>query len=476
MLRTKYDWGFHTEQKTACRAQVNGCYWPRGKMLGGSSSINGMIYVRGTDRDYNRWAAAGNIGWDYESVLPYYKKSEANQYQPFVAYQNGRYHNANGPMKIDFFGDYYESDKIFFEAAKERGVPFGDDINADKHLGYLNAQGTIFQGRRVSTAHAFLIPAMHRPNLRIIKHAFVKKILINDQNRAYGVKFTIKGKKKMKAFAKKEVILSAGTVQSPVLLMISGIGPKKHLEKHNISMKADLQVGKNVMDHVIVNAFFAFNPTETVSTSQFDGIYNFAIYNTGYLVSGRMLSAFVNSKNDSSYADIQFYPIYFTRNTLSSYLDDMEYNENIKQTLNKVNENYDVAVIRINLLVPKSKGQILLRSKSACDPPIIKPNYLSENEDMATLVRALKEQIAYSSTKSYRSNGGHFIKIPLDDCDGLKYMSQEYLECYIRSFSYTDYHPVGSSKMGPKYDRSAVVDPQLRVYQIDGLRQIDAGM
>lgn len=476
MQKTKLDWEFYAKSQFACRANTGQCYWPRGKMLGGTSSINGMVYVRGTDRDFNRWASYGNPGWEWENVLQYFKKSEANQYGPFVAYRNGLYHNANGPMKIDFFGDATDTDKIFFQAASENGIPFIDDINADKHLGYVNLQGTIAQGRRQSTAKAFLIPAKNRKNLHIIKHALVDKIIMDKNNRAYGVRFKIDGKHKMKAFARKEVILSAGVVMSSVLLMLSGIGPKEHLEELNIPVRADLAVGKNLLDHISTTTFLSFDPIEMPASSEYDSTYNLAVHNTGSLVSTRMLSAYINTKNDSAYADIQFYPIYFPRNSIGSFLDSIKYKEEIKQQLVEINRNYDVGAIRTSLLTPKSTGRIYLKSKSIHDKPIIDANYLTNEEDVAILNRAVRQQISFVNTRAYTNNGARFIKLKLDDCDRFKYLSDDYLNCYIQYFTNTDYHPVGTSKMGPKNDSSAVVSPRLLVYNTTRLRQIDAAM
>lgn len=476
MQGSKFDWKFHAQSNVACKAHKYGCDWPRGKILGGSSGTNGLIFVRGNDRDFNRWAAAGNFGWDWENVLYYYKKSEGNQYEPFVAYKNGRYHSATGPLKIDFLGESTKTDEIFLNAGKEFGITYVDDINADVALGFTNIQGTIYQGRRVSTAKAFLIPAMNRPNLHIIKHALVEKILLSNENRAYGVKFTINGKHKMKAFAKKEVVLCAGAVMSPVLLMLSGIGPKRHLQKHNIPVKADLAVGKNLIDHIVVTTFFTFNPIETEPTSPFDSTFNFAIHNTGPLIFGNILAANVNTRNDSAYPDFTFYPIYFTRNTVGAFLDSQNYNDKVKQQLNEINVKHDVVVVRSSYLAPKSRGRICLKSNSVHDKPTIKPNYLKDSDDVMSLIRAIKLQLSFLDTKAYRERDARFIKINLNDCDGVEFLSDNYLKCYLRYFTSTDYHPVGTSKMGPKTDRTAVVSPKLLVYNVKGLREIDAGM
>lgn len=309
-----------------------------------------------------------------------------------MSYDNGRYHSASGPMKIDFFGNLIDTDKIFIDAALENGLTFIDDINADKTNGYLNLQGNTLNGRRQSTAKAFLIPAKNRPNLHVIKHALVKRILINNRNRAYGVKFTYKGKT-MKAFARKEVILSAGTIMSPMLLMLSGAGPQEELQKHKIPPTAVLTgVGKNLYDHPVVRLFFTFNPTETKPSSPFDDIYQFAIHNSGALASFRNVGGFLNSKNNSKYADILFFHAYFTRynSGFESYMKSERFNDDVLQQLLTLNRNNDVAVVSIVLEQPKSNGYIQLNGTRVCQNPIIRPEYFSQNEDIETMLRIHK--------------------------------------------------------------------------------------
>lgn len=458
---------------------MDDCFWPRGKMLGGTSSMNLMLYVRGFDRDYNRWASAGNTGWSYEDVLPFFKKSESNQWDPFVRYSNGRYHSKSGPLKVSFYGETSDFAKIFYEAGSERGIPFIEDINADKHHGFVNLQGTVFGGRRQSSAKAFLIPAMNRTNLHIIKHAFVRKILISKTNQAYGVQFDINSKT-YTAYANKEVILSAGAVMSPVLLMQSGIGPRKHLEENNIPCKVDLPVGFNLMDHIYTLVLFEFNPTPTMPTKDLDSIYNFAIHNKGSLTSPgtAQLSSFINTTDSSSYPDTQMLHFFHTQNssTLTNYIKVRKFKKVIADTLLEKTQNHNIGAIVVSLLQPKSRGNIRLNGKSPYNKPIIEPNYFSHYDDMRTMIRAVRQQISYVNTTSFRNNGGAFLRFPLDECDKFDYLSDDYLECYINYFATTEYHPVGTCKMGPKSDPSSVVDPELKVHNVKGLRTVDASM
>lgn len=472
------DWQFNANSARACQAQLVGCLWPSGKMLGGSSSINGMVYVRGNKLNYDHWSELGNAEWDYESVLADFKKTENNQNASFVSYENGRFHSNTGPIKIDIFGKFTATDRIFIDAALENGVPLVSDINADKTSGYVNLQGTIFNGRRQSVAKAFLVPADSRPNLHVIKNALVHKILINNHNQAYGVQFDYNGKI-MKAFAHKEVILSAGAVMSPVLLMLSGIGPQSELIKHKIETKKYLNgVGKNLYDHLVVETFFTFDPTKRPQSSENDGMHRFAINEAGPFISLRQVSGYLNSKNDSKYADIQFYHAYFERNSSEFvfFIKSKRFNEDAMKQLLSLNENHDVAVVFIVDLQPKSSGYINLNGASISNKPIISPEYFSQREDMETMLREVKRQISFTESKSYRAHGGQFAWLPLKFCQQFEMMSDAYLECYIQQFTGTAYHYAGTCKMGPSTDSEAVVDSQLRVYGVDALRVIDGSM
>lgn len=443
-----------------------------------------MFYVRGTPRDYNRWAELGNPTWDWETALKYFKKSERNQVEHFVKTQNGKYHNDNGPMIVDFHStESHPFSKIFIEAGEELGIKFVDDINTDEVLGYANAQATVSKGRRQSTAKAFLVPAKNRTNLHIVKHAHVQKILIDDKNVATGVEFLYKDKEVIRATNKKEVILSGGAISSPQILMLSGIGPEEHLKKHNIPVKHHASVGQNLLDHIQTATYFQFHrssPTKSSPTDLLDAIYNLAVHNSGDLTHFGMaqLIAMLNTANGTGDPDIELHILMFEQNSwkLPGHLKGKTMDKAIENAIIEANTKADIAIIWITLLQPKSTGFIKLKSNSPQDKPRIVPNYFKNEQDMVTMLRAVKHQISYEKTETYRKHEGEFLRLPLKECDKYEFKSDKYLRCYIRYFSATLYHPVGTSKMGPDSDAYAVVDSRLNVKGVKRLRQADAGI
>lgn len=481
MFHSRVDWEFYTESDTACKAHNDGCYWPRGKMLGGSSSINAMFYVRGNPQDYNRWAEMGNQGWDWQNALKYFKKSEGNRNKEFV--RNAEYHNDKGPIAIDSFGEMHPLSNIYIEAAKERGIKYLDDINADEILGYTNAQGFVSNGRRQSTAKSFLIPAMNRSNLHIVKNAHVQKILINENNVVTGVEFVYKGKQSTVTNVRKEVILSAGAVSSPQILMLSGIGPEEHLKKNNIIIKRDAPVGQNLLDHVFTAIFFRFKnlpPTQTSPNELFQAIFDLVMNNKGSLTNlgVSQLTAMLNSANGTGYPDVQLHFFMFPQNSweFPNYLELTKYDKTIVSKLVAENAKAGIGIIWVTLLQPKSVGYIELKSSSSNDKPKIVPNYFSDNEDMETMLRAIKQQISFTETETYRKYDAELLELPLPNCSEYKFKTDDYLRCFIRHFSNTLYHPVGTSKMGPNSDSQSVVDARLKVRGVERLRQVDAGI
>ncbi|XP_059607623.1 glucose dehydrogenase [FAD, quinone]-like [Phlebotomus argentipes] len=247
LAKTKYDWEYYIDQSENYSILTG--YWARGKMLGGSSSMNGMLYVRGNEDDYNNWEALGNPTWGYANVLEYFKKSEQNHDPEIADAFGGYYHSKDGLLSVELYknNDTFNQDVI--QSAQEMGFKFILDINANEHIGFTFSQGTLRSGVRESTAAAFLRPAMNRPNLHIVKHAHVTKLEIDSQGVVSGVSMKLRGQTELKAFANKEVILSAGAINSPQILMLSGIGPANHLQEMEIPVIQSLQVGKNLQDH-----------------------------------------------------------------------------------------------------------------------------------------------------------------------------------------------------------------------------------
>lgn len=453
-------------------------------MLGGTHGFNGGVYMRGNKGDFDDWAKLGDPSWNWESVLEYYKKSESNTNQSFVNYQNGKWHNDNGKLSVGHYAQPENIRQVFIDAAKEFGYDLIHDHNSDFKLGYANAQGTLKNGERHSTAKAFLIPAKNRSNFHVIKYAHVTKIIMDSSKQVTGLEFTYKNQHKFVAKAKNEFILSAGAISTPQLLMVSGIGPKEHLEQFGIPVKHDLKgVGKNLQDHLIVPLVFQFHKSTAKpepSTALLDDLYNFLIHRKGPLtgIGTINLVGMVNTVNHSGYPDIELQHFNQPRQSsmLKTLLYAMDYKEYAIEPMIKANEHGETNMVYVELLRPKSTGEILLRSANPFDAPRILPNYLGENDDKDTLVRGLQYQANFVDTDTFKNNEGILVKIPLDDCDQLEYQSYDYWVCYMSHMATTVYHPVGTAKIGPDSDQMAVVDGKLRVKGIKGLRIIDASV
>lgn len=371
--RTEYDWQFHAESNTACKALNGSCFWPRGKCLGGSSAINLMLYVRGNVQDFDLWSSMGNKGWDFESVLPFFKKSENNHFSTFLYDNQGRYHSDSGPLNVDYYGDSPFA-KIFIDAAIEDGYKFLSDINSNKYIGYTKVQGTCYQGRRQSTAKAFLAPAKNRTNLHVVKYGLVEKILLDKHDRAYGITYKRRGKT-INAYVRKEVIMSGGAIMTPVVLMLSGIGPAKHLKRRKIPVKIDLPVGKNLLDHIYTQIFFQFDPTPTDPLAAFANTFNLAIQNSGDLtnIGISTMSGFINTDKTAQFPNIQLMYFWFTQNSLKlqSYIKTRAFKYEVARKLLEVNKKHDIGSILVTLLHPNSTGYIHLKSSSINDKPQI---------------------------------------------------------------------------------------------------------
>lgn len=480
LYHSAYDWEFYPEDPNYCKALKSGCYWPAGKMLGGSSAMNNMVYLRGHKYDFNNWSALGNPGWDFENVLEYFKKSEANQNQTLVSYKNGKYHSADGPMKVSNFGGIDPFSKVLIDGGAEIGFPFLFDFNADKHVGYGTLQGTVYEGRRQSTAKAFLIPSKERKNLKIIKNALVTNVIIDDNNRAIGVDFMYQDRKHVQAFVKKEVILSAGSKNSPQILMLSGVGPAKHLREHKIKVKSDLPVGENLHDQPLTYLWLSVNATKEDASNDnaIDGLYEYLIHNTGPLstLGLTQTASLLSLDPKATIADSLNAPFRFPVQSpdLASFIAD--YKDEIAQKLTEENQSRELLVIYVGILRPKSRGKVLLKSSSIYDKPRLISNLYSHPDDRALMINLLKQQLSLLKTKTYVSRDVQFIRLPLTNCNQFKFPSDDYLLCYFQHLSGTYYHQVGTSRMGPVDDPATVVDSELRVKNIFGLRVIDAGM
>lgn len=442
-----------------------------------------MVYVRGNDHDFDKWQEAGNPTWNFKSVLPYFKKSEGLQIDDVIKMDGSSYyHNADGPMKIDLYHSNDTMKYVTIEAAQELGYKFLKDINAKEKIGVTLPHGTLDGNRRCTTAKAFLIPAKHRPNLFIIKYAHVTQLNINDGKEVTGVKFTINGQQRI-ANARKEVILSAGAVNTPQILMLSGIGPKDHLTDKGIKVVADLPVGKNLQDHPYVIIPLAIKQLNDsfVYESFTETFHKYLRGERGRNGIFDLLGFFDTKNPNGKYPDIEIHWAHFPKDseeTIRSYTrDNLGFNKDLSNTLIEANKQTPLFIALHILLNPKSHGEILLRSTDPFAHPIIRANLLSDIDDVKTLIRGIRLTQKFIQTDAYRRHQIEEIPLNIPECDRITDRNSDaHYECIVRNVIATLFHPAGTAKMGPPNDQSAVTDSRLRVRGVKGLRVVDASI
>lgn len=485
LQKTEQDWKYQTiPQKKACLAlHEKRSAWPRGRALGGTSNLNYMQYVRGSRHDYDGWAKEGCKGWSYKDVLPYFIKSEDIQIPEL---KNSEYHGKGGYLSVSDGTSTPLSKNAYAPAMKEIGLPF-TDCNGKSQIGYCNSQETIRNGERASTVKAFLRPVMDRKNLHVSMKSFVTKILIKDK-KAVGVAF-IKDNKKYIIMAKKEVILSAGSVNSPQILMLSGIGPKKHLEEKGIPVVADLPVGDNLQDHIMTFIDFHDNTSSALNKDTHMAPFNiikYLLFKKGIMGKSQLEgTAFLaDGDNLPPYFQLHFFSLMYEPEFINLYIDLLNYDRKYtdgkrKEFQSTIDRNLRTFIILPILLHPKSKGSIRLQSDDPFDPPLIDPNYLDHPDDVKTMLRGIREVLKLGDTKTFKSIGAS-TQDPFDaytpDCDGFQKNSDDYWICRIKHYTFTVYHPTSTCRMGAKDDPTAVVDPELRVKGIQNLRVVDASV
>ncbi|XP_026819227.1 glucose dehydrogenase [FAD, quinone]-like [Rhopalosiphum maidis] len=482
---SELDWQYKTEyQDTACLAMENQrCNWPRGKVLGGSSVLSYMLYSRGNKMDYDNWFMQGNSGWEYHDVLHYFKKSEDNQKQSL---SQTPYHSIGGYLTVSEAPYKTPLADAFITAGREMGYHVRD-INGEHQIGFMTPQGTIRKGTRCSTAKAFLTPARLRRNLHVSINSHVTRLIIDPHTKITTGVEMMKNKKLYTIHANKEVLLSAGSINSPQLLMLSGIGPLNHLTKMGIPIIADLNVGKNLQDHVGLGGL-TFLLNKEVSLKQrkaenFDTIMDYASMGKGPLtvMGGIEGLAFINTKyNNLSVKQpdigLQFMSVSANTDIGAQLWKAHGLNQDIYSSVYRPIYNEEAWSAIPMLLRPKSRGEILLRTTDPFEHPRILPNYLTVREDINTLVNGIKFVVEMAKSASFSQYGSLLHNIPFPGCAALPFLTTAYWECMVRQYTVSMNNPVGTAKMGPKWDKTAVVDPQLQVYGIKGLRVVDASI
>ena len=446
----QFNWAFATVPQPGLNGRRG--YQPRGKVLGGSSSVNAMVYIRGQRQDYDAWAAEGNPGWGWSDVLPLFKRAEHNERGADV------FHGSEGPLSVMDLQSPHRFGPIFVEAARQAGHVVNRDFNGATQEGVGLYQVTHKAGERFSAAKAYLRPASSRANLHVVTEAQTTRVVLKGRC-AVGVEARVGGQTRTLR-ARREVLLAAGALQSPQLLMLSGIGPGAHLQSLGIAVAHDLPgVGRSLHDHVDVvqvldaphlKDLFGLSLTGLVNATK--GIVEWRRHRTGLLTTNfAEAGGFIRSAPDVDRPDLQ---LHFVIGKLVDHG---------RKTV--FGHGYSCHVC---LLRPKSRGSVTLASADPAAAPLIDPNFLAERDDLDRLVRGFREMRRILAQPALAGHRARELAV------SAKATSDAEIEAFIRDRADTIYHPVGSCRMGP--GALDVVDAELRVHGIDALRVVDASI
>ncbi len=447
-----FNWGYETVPQAGLKGRRG--FQPRGKVLGGSSSTNAMVYTRGNRADYDTWAALGNPGWSYDEVLPYFKRAENSE-----CFGATEYHGTGGPLNVSWLRSPSVINEAFLKACEQVGIPRTADYNGASQQGASMAQVTQKNGERHSAAKGYLTPYLSRPNLTVITKAQACRVELEGK-RAAGVEIQRGGQISL-VRARREVILSGGAYGSPQLLMLSGVGPAAHLKELGIPVRHELPgVGQNLQDHLTTVLIYRTQRQDATFGFSLKGawavlrsIFEWRRKRTGMITTNVAESqAFFSTEGNSAAPNIQLA-------LCVGIVDDHTRKPHL-------GHGY---TLHVTLVRPKSRGALTLQSSSPTQAPLIDPAFLKEPEDLATLIKATQTGYDVMAAKALDAYRGPML-YPLERHNPAQ------IEAFLRQNSDTEYHPCGTCKMGPASDPLAVVDASLRVHGLQGLRVVDASI
>lgn len=475
---TEYDWQYKTTpQKFSCFGHVdNESYWAMGKGLGGSSNINYMQYIRGSRHDYDEWASNGAAGWAYKDVLPYFIKSEDQRNGEFI---RTVFHGFGGRMTVSDVGPT-QVNKIMEQCFKEIGLK-KRDLNGQTPFGWCPTQATVRSGVRWGTYRAFLRHARHRDGLHIVTHATVTKILFEKQQ-AVGVVVQHEGKEHV-VNVNEEIVLAAGTVGTTKLLLLSGVGPRQHLQSLKIPVVVDLPVGENLQDQVIGDGITFLTPYAGVSVTaakseNLKSAWAYSLFGTGMKASPRFRESIANIRlrHQPSHIKYPLLQLHIVSNPDAYQAHHLSIKQEVWEELHDDDVPREGFTIFPVLLHPRSRGTIRLRSTDPNDPPLIDPRYLADDVDIKILAEGYQFIRRLINAQVMKDWQFEMTNRQLSQCASFGNFTEQYIHCHLRHVTLPGGSPVGTCRIGAAGDPAAVVDPLLRVRGVKRLRVIDASI